>query len=146
MDLSIYLSLYLPTYLPICLYIYIYIHIYIYISNWIIGYMFIYNYIFQYSKCKFNFDWYWIIKNVMIYCKYGLKFEVFEVIYFIFLWYTFLSIHFSLTYKKNLRDTPSLKILVSAIDLSACQITLLDSIRGVLRTQSRFYDEIVSRK
>ena len=34
---------------------------------------------------KFNVDLYWIIKNVIIYCEYTLKFSVFEVIYFIFL-------------------------------------------------------------
>ena len=68
-------------------------------SNWIIGYIFIYNYIFIYSKCKFNVDLYRIIKNVIIYCKYVLKFSVFEVIYFIFLYYAFLPIHSSLTYK-----------------------------------------------
>ena len=43
-------------------------------------------------------------------------------------------------------DTRSLKILVSAINLQACQITLLDSIRGILRTQSSFYDEVLSQK
>ena len=37
-------------------------------------------------------------------------------------------------------------ILVSPINLQACQITLLDSIRGVLRTQSNFDDEVLSRK
>ena len=41
-----------------------------------------------------------------------------------------------------MRDTPSLKILVSAIN----QITLLDSIRGILRTQSSFYDKVLSQK
>ena len=45
-----------------------------------------------------------------------------------------------------MRDTPNLKILVSAINLQTCQITLLDSIRGVLRTQLSFYDENFSRK
>ena len=49
------------------------------LSNRIIEYIFIYN------KCRFNVDLYWIIKNVIIYCKYILKFSVFEVIYFIFL-------------------------------------------------------------
>ena len=45
-----------------------------------------------------------------------------------------------------MRDTPSLKILVSATNLKAYQITLLHSIRGVLRIQSSFYDEVVSQK
>ena len=44
-----------------------------------------------------------------------------------------------------MRDTPSLKILVSATNLYACQVTLLDSIRGILRTQSSFYDEVFSQ-
>ena len=48
-------------------------------------YILMYNYIFIYSKCKFNVDLYRIIKNVIIYCKYALKFSVFAVIYFIFL-------------------------------------------------------------
>ena len=45
-----------------------------------------------------------------------------------------------------MRDTPDLKILVSAINLQAYQITLLDRIRGVLRTQQSFYDEVLSQK
>ena len=44
-----------------------------------------------------------------------------------------------------MRDTPSLKILVSAINIQACQITLLDSITGILRTRSSFYDEVLSQ-
>ena len=56
----------------------------------------------------------------------------------------FLPIHSSLTYKRHMTDTPSLK--VSAINLQACQITLLDSIRSVLRTQSSFYNEVLSQK
>ena len=36
-----------------------------------------------------------------------------------------------------MRDTASLKILVSAINLETCPITLIDSIRGVLRTQRK---------
>ena len=43
-------------------------------------------------------------------------------------------------------DTPTLKIMVSTINLQACQVTLLDSIRGILRTQSSFYDEVLSQK
>ena len=74
------------------------IYIYIYISNWIIGYIFTYNYLFIHSKCKFNVDLYWIIRNAIIYCKYTLKFSVFKVID-IFLWYTFLPIRLPLTYK-----------------------------------------------
>ena len=55
--------------------------------------------------------------GLIIYCKYVSKFSVFEVIYYIFLYYTFLPIHFSLTYKRHMRDTRSLRILVSAINL-----------------------------
>ena len=51
----------------------------------IIGYLFIYIYTFIYCDCKFNVDFYCIIKNVIIYCKYVLKFSVFEAIYLIFL-------------------------------------------------------------
>ena len=43
-------------------------------------------------------------------------------------------------------DTPTLKIMVSTINLQACQVTLLDSIRGILRTQSSFYDKVLSQK
>ena len=66
-------------YIYVCICICIYMCIYIYISNKIIGYIFIYN------QCKFNVDLYGIFKNVIIYCKYTLKFSAFEVIYFIFL-------------------------------------------------------------
>ena len=122
----------------------IYIHIiYIYISNWIIGYIHIQLYII-YKKCKFNVHLYWIIRNVIIYCKHAFKFSVFDVIYLSE--YTFWPLHSSLTYQRHISDTTSLKILVSAINLKACQITLLYSIRGVLRTQSSFYDEVLSRK
>ena len=59
-----------------------------------------------------------MIKNGIIYCKYTLKLPLFEVIYFTFLQYNFLLIHFSfLTYKGYMMDKPSLKNLVSAIDL-----------------------------
>ena len=67
------------------MYIYIYVYIYIYIYIYISGYIFVHNYTFIYSKCEFNTDLYCFIKNVIIYCKYVLKFSVFEVIYFIFL-------------------------------------------------------------
>ena len=40
----------------------------------------------------------------------------------------------------------SLRILVSAINQKVRQITLLDSIRDVLRTQSSFYIEVLSQK
>ena len=43
-----------------------------------------------------------------------------------------------------MRDTSSLNL--KAINLKAYQITLLHSIRGVLRTQSSFYDEFISQK
>ena len=45
-----------------------------------------------------------------------------------------------------MRDPPSLKTLGSAINLYACQITLLDSIGDVLRIQSSFFDEVLSQK
>ena len=113
---------------------------------YIIWYVFIYNYIFMYKKCKLNLDLYWIIKNVPIYCKYNLKFLGIWSNYFIFLEYAFFPIHSSLTYKGHMRETPSLKILLSVIDLKACQITLLDSIRAVFITQSSYNDEFASQK
>ena len=64
--------------------------------------LFIYHYIFICSKRKFNVDLYWItVSELIIYCKYACKFMVFEllVIYYIFLYYTFLPILSSLTYK-----------------------------------------------
>ena len=87
MYICIYIYIYMYIYICVCvyiymciyIYIYIYIYTYIYISNKIIGYIFIYN------QCKFNVDLYGIFKNVISYCKYTLKFSVFEVIYFIFL-------------------------------------------------------------
>ena len=57
-----------------------------------------------------------------------------------------LPIYSSLTNKGEMRDTPSLEILVSAIDLKICEITLLDSIRDVFRTHSSFYEEVLSQK
>ena len=42
-------------------------------------------------------------------------------------------------------DIPKLKIMVSTINLQAYQVTLLDSIRGILRTQSSFFDEVLSQ-
>ena len=64
------------------------------------------------------------LSELTIYCKYAWKFSVFEIIYYIFLYYTFLPIYSSLTYKRHMSDTPSLKILVS---------------------QSSFYDEVLSQ-
>ena len=67
------------------------------------------------------------------------------------LWHTFLQhnffpIHSSfLTYKGHMRDTPSQKILVSEIDLQLYQ-ALLDSTGGIFRTQSSFYNELISLK
>ena len=58
------------------------------------------------------------LSEFIIYCKYARKFSVFEVICYIFLYYTISPIHSSLTYKRRMRDKPSLKILVSAINLS----------------------------
>ena len=57
------------------------------------------------------------LSELIIYCEYAWKFSVFEVIHYIFLYYAFLPIHSSLTYKRHMRDTPSLKILVSAYNL-----------------------------
>ena len=46
---------------------------------------------------------------MIIYSKYTLTFSLFEVMYFIFLSYSFLAIHsFFLTYKGHIRDTPNL--------------------------------------
>ena len=45
-----------------------------------------------------------------------------------------------------MRDKPNRKILVSAINLQAWQITLLDNIRGILKTQLSFYDEVLAQK
>ena len=42
-----------------------------------------------------------------------------EVIYYIFLSHTLLPSHSSLTYKRYMKDAPSLKILISAINLQA---------------------------
>ena len=53
------------------------IYIYIKLDNRIV---------FIYKKCKCNADLYCIIKNMVIYCKYILKFLVFEGMYFIFLY------------------------------------------------------------
>ena len=53
------------------------------------------------------------LSELIIYCKYALKFSVFDI----FLYYTFLTVHFSLTYKRHMRDTPSLKILISPINI-----------------------------
>ena len=121
-------------------------HIYIYIYNAICtcihSYSIIYSYTVNANLMLICIE----LSEFIIYCKYAWKFSVFEVIYYIFLYYTFLPVHSSLTYKRHMRDTPSLKILVSAIKLWACQITLLDSIRGMLRTQSSFYDEALLQK
>ena len=71
-----------------------------------------------------------LIVMLSIYCKYTLRVSGLEVIYFIFLQCIyFLAIHSSLTFKGHRRNIPSLKILVSAADLQAYQIILLDSIR-----------------
>ena len=57
-----------------------------------------------------------------------------------------MAIHSSLTFKGHRTNTPSLKTLVSAADLQACQLTLLDSIGAVFRTQSSFYNEVFFTK
>ena len=85
--------------------------------------------------------------NVVIYCKYTLRVSGLEVIYlYLSVINIFLAIHSSLTFKGHRTNTPSLKTLVSAADLQACQLTLLDSIGAVFRTQSSFYNEVFSRK
>ena len=119
--------------------VYIYIYIYISIYNISITYNIynIYN-IYIYICIKLdntrylytNIYSYTVNVNLMLICIELLeiwsvivnmpenwKFSVFEVIYYIFLQYSFLSIHSSLTYKRYMRDTPSLKILLSAIKL-----------------------------
>ena len=121
------------------------VHIYIYIrmNDRIYSNTIIYSYTVNVNLMLICID----LSELVIYCKYAWKFSVFAVIYYIChicLYYTFFAIHSSLTYKKHMRDTPSLKNLVSAINLWAYQITLLDSIRGILRTQSSFYDEVLS--
>ena len=63
--------------------VFIYIHINIYIYIYIKSDNSI---VFIYKKCKCNADLYCIIKNMVIYCKYILKFLVFEGMYFIFLY------------------------------------------------------------
>ena len=63
--------------------------------------IYLYTIIYSYTvKCKFDFDLYWIIwiDHLLEIC---LKISVFEVIYYIFLYYTFLSIHSSLTYERR---------------------------------------------
>ena len=57
-----------------------------------------------------------------------------------------LPIYSSLTNEGEMRDTPSLEFLVSAMDLKICEITLLDSIRDVFRTHSSFYEKVISQK
>ena len=57
------------------------------------------------------------LSELIIYCKYAGKFLEFEVICYVFLYYNFLPIRSSLTYKRYMGDTPSLKILVSALNL-----------------------------
>ena len=85
---------------------------------------------------------YQIIRNVIIHCNYAIKFSVFEVMYFSVI-HLFCQ---SIKDKRHMRDTPSLKIVVSAINLKAYQIALIDTISGVLRTQSSFCYEVISRK
>ena len=45
------------------------------------------------------------LSELIIYCKYALKLLVFDI----FLYYTFVPIHSSLTYKRHMRDTPYTK-------------------------------------
>ena len=102
----------------ICIYIhilyciiYMYIYIYIKLDNRIFSNTIIYSYTVN-VNLVLNY-----LSELIIYCKYASKFSVFEVIYYIFLCYTFLPIHSSLTYKRHMSDTTSLKIMVSAINL-----------------------------
>ena len=52
------------------------------------------------------------LSELIICCKCALKFLLFEVIYYIFLYCNFLPIHSCLTYKRHMGDTPCLKNLV----------------------------------
>ena len=40
------------------------------------------------------------LSELIIYCQYARKFLVFEVIYYVFLFYTFLPVHSSSTYER----------------------------------------------
>ena len=82
-------------------------------SNWIMGYIYIYSHTIIYS-CTVNVTLMLIcieLSELIIYSKYASKFK------YTFLYYTFLPAYSSLTYKRHMRDPPSLKILVSAINL-----------------------------
>ena len=69
------------------------------LDNRIYSYTIIYSYT---VKCKFNFDLYWIIRIDHLLEIYRKIFGI-EVIYYIFLYYTFLPIHSSLTCKRHMR-------------------------------------------
>ena len=128
------------------IYIYDIYMIYIYqivkVDNRIYSCTIIYSYIVNVNLMLIDIE----LSEFIMYCKYAWKFSLFEVIYYIFLYYTFLPIHYSLTYKRHMRNTQGLKILVPTINLWPCQITLQNSIRDILRTQSSFYDEVLSQK
>ena len=81
-------------YIYICIIIYTYI-IYICIIIYIKLDNRMYSSTIRYS-CTVNVDLMLIcveLSKLIIYCKYARKFLVFEVIYYIFLYYTFLPIH-----------------------------------------------------
>ena len=92
----------------IYIFLYIYIYIYINLDNRIYSYTTIYSYTVNVSLMLICIE----LSELIIYCKYTWKFSVFEVMYYIFLYYNFLPIHFSSTFKRHMRDTPSLEILV----------------------------------
>ena len=94
------------------MYMYIYIYIYQFVDNRIYSYTIIL-YTANVNLMLIRTE----LSELIFYCKYAWKFLVFEVIYYIFLYYTFLPICFSLTYKRHMRDTPSRKNLASAINL-----------------------------
>ena len=94
-------NIYIYVYIYI-LYIYIYMYYYIYIYYiyiCIIIYIKLDNRMYSSTirySCTVNVDLMLIcveLSKLIIYCKYARKFLVFEVIYYIFLYYTFLPIH-----------------------------------------------------
>ena len=83
-------------YTIVCPFIHSFIYIYICISNRIYPYTIIYSYTVNVNLILIRTE----LSEWMIYCKYAWNLSVFEVIYYICLYYTFLSIHFPLTYKR----------------------------------------------
>ena len=102
-------------YIHICyINIYIYIFIYIKLHNRIYSCTTIYSYTVNVNLMSICIE----LSELIIYCKYAWKLSLFEVINILYISVLyFLPIHSSLTYKRDMRKTPSLKILVSAINL-----------------------------